>query len=189
MVFGKIEIEIESVKPLLMNNPIGYITSDKKVKRTMAKYDTQVEAEKATYRDSEGYLCIQNNALFGTLINGSSFKKVGKFSAKKVLMGNIDIEPENVRLLDKEGDGLKDYEVDVRMVVIQRDRVLKARPLIRNWRATFSIIYNMDYAPVIVSAIQESLIDAGQRAGLLDYRPRFGTFKIIRFEDKGEIKT
>jgi len=75
----------------------------------------------------------------------------------------------------------------VRPVVIQKNRVLRARAKIPEWEAEFKIIYNKRVlTKEVVSKLKAILEDGGTRMGLLDYRPQhkgwFGTFTVERFE-------
>ena len=184
MDFGKIEVEIEGTKPLLMNNPLKHIVSgNTKVKSTMRATDVKKEAEDSVYRDEKGFLYVPSEAILGTMLNGAKFRKVVasgiKYAAKTVLMGNVTIEPEKPSL------GVKDYEVDIRSVVIPKtdSRILRARPRLDKWKVKFTIVYSK-YFPQndMIDIIQQSLESAGMSSGLLDFRPRFGTFKITKFK-------
>ncbi len=175
----QINVEIIGESPLLMNNPESMLIQDKGTKTRTVKYDPKKEAEKVCYRDGKGILFIPSRAIFGCIINGASFKKAGKYSAKSVLAGNIRINPENVTL------GTKKYEIDTRTVVIQRNRVIKWRPRLDKWKVNFKIIYNDKFIGD-ANIIKDCLEDAGNRVGLLDYRPQksgsYGTFKVSKFE-------
>lgn len=175
-----IEVEIIGLTPLLMHNPESML-QESKPKLTTEKYDAKDEAEKNAYKLPSGELYIPSRALFKAIINGASFKKAGKYSAKGVLSGNIRIEPYKILL------GTKKYEIDLQTVVIQNARIVRSRPRLDKWRAKFNIIYNEQFIgnPEI---IKSCLIDAGSRIGILEYRPQkggnFGTFKIKRFKVK-----
>lgn len=174
-----IECEIQGIGSLLMNNPASMLLAKDSSRSKLKEYDQKEEAEKVAYKKKNGELYIPSRALFACLIGGASFKKIGKYSAKSILAGNLRIEPDEVGL------GTKKYEIDLRTVVIQKNRVIKARPVLKDWKAKFNIIYNND----VISdpnVIKVCLEDAGTRLGLLDYRPQkfgsFGTFKITSFK-------
>lgn len=101
-----------------------------------------------------------------------------RMSVSNLIAGSIKIEPDEIKL------GTDKYEIDIRPVVIQKNRVLQARPKIKNWKATFNIIFHKEY--IDSDVLKKILIDAGFRVGLLSYRPSkkgpFGTFKINKFE-------
>ena len=63
--------------------------------------------------------------------------------------------------------------------------MLRSRPKIPKWEATFYIIYDKTFLPN-VDILRQILSDAGKRFGLLDYRPQkggpFGVFEVVEFE-------
>jgi len=81
--------------------------------------------------------------------------------------------------------GTDKYKIDTRPVVIVRQRVLKSRARLDEWKASFEIIYSEKLIsdPQIIKTVLE---EAGQRIGIMDYRPQkggpHGTFKVIKFE-------
>lgn len=175
----KIQIEITGDTPLLMNSPKAMLEPKEAVRKTTKVYDPETEAEKVAYRTEKGELYVPNTAIKGTMINASAWKKAGKNALRPILAAAIRI-PKSELLL-----GTKDYEIDLRTVVIQRARVVKARPVIKNWKLSFEMIYNEDLIadPEI---IKEVLREAGERVGILDFRPQklgeFGTFSVTKFK-------
>jgi hypothetical protein len=103
-----------------------------------------------------------------------------KTNLANILAGTIRIEPEEIPL------GHCNYEVDVRPVNIQKNRVLKARPKIPKWEVEFDIIYNKILPETVITTLKQILEDGGTRVGLLDYRPQhkgwFGTFELVEFK-------
>ena len=181
----KIKVEIKGETPLLMNNPASMIEEQigmKKATRmkTRTKKDAEKEADKLAYRKSNRELYIPSEAIRGSLLGAASYKKIGKYAARGIMAAGIQITPEQVGL------GIKAYDLDIRTVVIQRNRVVKIRPRINNWKAKFEIEYDETLIgnPEI---IKEVLEDAGKRVGLLDFRPQktgtFGKFKITKWEE------
>jgi len=83
--------------------------------------------------------------------------------------------------------GTKKYTLDIRTVVIQRARVVKARPKIENWKINFEITYNENLIGD-AEIIKQILEEGGQRIGLLDFRPQkmgsFGMFEITKWEEQ-----
>jgi len=178
-----IDVEIKSTGALMMNNPQQMLLTEGTTKSRLQKVDPKEEAEKCAYRKKDKDLYVPSTAIFGTILNGSSFKKVGKFSAKSILAGNIKIEPEEISL------GTKVYEIDIRTCVIsqgrKRNRIVRARPRLNQWKLNFKIIYNDKFIQD-AGIIKSCLEDAGFRVGLLEFRPQnggsFGTFEITKFK-------
>jgi hypothetical protein len=177
----KVKVELKGLTPLLMNSPKSMI--DKKedtITTGKKKYDLDVEAEKLAYRKATGELYVPSTAIKGSLINAASMGKIGKFAAKPIIAGGVFIIEQEIGL------GTKKYDLDVRTVVIQRARVIKARPCIKDWKISFELQYN---EALIGNAdiVKQLLIQAGQRVGLLDFRPQkygsFGMFEVSRWEE------
>ena len=72
----------------------------------------------------------------------------------------------------------------MRTVVIQRARVVKARPVIKDWSLKFEMEIDTSMIPDIAAVI-DNLEDAGRRVGILDFRPQklgeFGTFRVKKW--------
>lgn len=181
----KIKVEISSVTALLMNNPAPMIEEQigmKKATRmkTRTKEEAEKEADKLAYKKSNGELYIPCEAVKGCLIGASSYKKIGKYGARGIIAAGVQISPEKIGL------GKKKYDLDIRTVVIQRNRVVKIRPRINDWKVRFEI----EYDETLIGnpeMIREILEEAGKRVGLLDFRPQktgnFGKFKITKWEE------
>jgi len=184
-------IEVEIKGPiLLMHNPKSMLDPQTTgTKSSTAKYDYNVEAEKSAYKTKKNELYIPAQAMFSSTLNGASFKKVGKYTAKSIIAGNMRIEPEEILILDSKGKVMTKYEIDLRTVVIaqgkKRNRIVRARAMVKDWSARFRIVYNDQFIgdPAI---IEDCLKDAGSRIGLLEYRPQtsgsYGTFEIVKFK-------
>jgi len=183
-----IQVEITGTMPLLMNSPKAMLEPKPSVSNPNEKPSYEKDAEKVAYRNAKGNLFVPCQAIKGSMINASSFKKVGKYAAKSIIASGVRIQPLEIEILDMKGKPIKNYEIDLRTVVVQRtNRVIKARPKIENWKLQFDLLYNekMIGDTAIISTILE---DAGERIGILDFRPQrngdFGVFKITKFKEK-----
>jgi len=178
-----INVELTGITPLLMNSPKSMLEDNlmKKMKQTTKDYDHKKEADKLAYKTDKGELYIPAECIRACLIGASSFKKIGKYAAKSIIAGGVFIATPEILL------GTKKYDLDIRTVVIQRARVVKARPMIKNWKVNFGITYNEN---LIGNAdiIKQILIEAGQRVGLLDFRPQkmgsFGMFEVTKWKEQ-----
>lgn len=175
----KIEVEIKGDTPLLMNSPKSMLEPKEAVRKTTKKYEPKEEAEKVAYRTEKGELYVPNTAIKGSIINASAWKKAGKIALRPLIAAGIRIPQQEILL------GTKKYEIDLRTVVIQRSRVIKARPMIKDWKLNFEILYN-DQLIADPQIIKEVLVEAGERVGILDFRPQklgeFGTFSVTKFK-------
>ena len=158
----KIEVEIKGEK-ILMNSPHMMLEETTALTSKTKKRDPKKEAENVAYRKKNGELFIPNAAIKGTILNASKAKKAGKYALRPFIASGVRIEPEQVGL------GVKTYEIDRRTVVIQRARVVKCRPLIRNWKAKFTVVYDDELLPDGAEIITNLLSEAGRRIGILDY--------------------
>ena len=75
----------------------------------------------------------------------------------------------------------------MRTVVIQRSRVVKARPVLPSWKLKFEL--DIDTSSIAdTNIVKENLEDAGFRVGILDFRPQrlgeFGMFKVTKWKLK-----
>ena len=184
--YGTINVEIKGLTPLLMNRMNVDDLKDKAGKHIITEYNPEEEAKKAAYiAEIEGkeQLYIPGYAVYSMIIKAAAAYKFPKrrSSLSAYLAGTIRVEPEKIPL------GTDQYEIDERPVVIQRARVLKWRPKIQEWTATFQIIYNKNALPdAIIPQLKTIVEDGGTRLGLLDYRPQhkgwFGTFTVEQFE-------
>lgn len=174
----RIKVTIESTAPLLFNK----FTEEESGGRMKKKYDDKEEAEKRVYRMRTGKrnLFIPSIWLYKSTINASSFYKIGKRGASTILAGTIRIEPLEIDL------GVKNYEIDRQPVVVQNSRIMRVRPRLDKWKASFEIVYNEKYfnKPDMLKAILE---EAGERVGIGDCRPQkkmfYGTFKVTQFKE------
>ena len=175
-----IKVTIEGVTPLLMNSPKSMLDEAMGVTSKTTKRDIKVDCDKLAYKMKDGTLYIPSEAIKGCLIGASSYKKFGRFTAKPIVAGGVIISPQEVSLKTKK------YEMDIRTVVIQRARVVKARPKLEKWKVDFIINYDEELIPD-ANLIKPILEDAGKRVGLLDFRPAkngsFGIFKITNWEE------
>lgn len=176
-----INVEIEGTSPLLMNKyNVEAELERQKGKRITKTYDPKEESEKSAYWSSgkKKELIIPSEVLYASILNASSFHRIGKRSAKSILAGSIRVEPMEVSL------NTNKYKIDTRPVVIQRARVLKSRARLDNWKASFQIVYSEQLIadPQIIKTVLE---ESGMRIGIMDFRPQkagmYGCFKVTKF--------
>jgi len=176
--FEVYEVRIEGTKPLLMHAPTGL--GDKPKRRRGEHLDPKIEAESYLYRDSEGNIVIPSVNVKACIRDaGANYKVSGRRSTfKSMIKAGIDIRPFPYIPLIHEG-----WVVDIRPVVVQRSRILRARPRFDKWSLEFDII-NHDPKIIHRETLQRILVDAGRYYGLGDFRPEFGLFRVERFNLK-----
>lgn len=182
-IYGKIQVTIKGLTPLLMNR-LTMDSLESKSKNRFQTYNQKDEAKKSAYLteiDGKQTLYVPNYAIYSMIINTAKMYKAKRMSISSILAGAIRIEPEYISL------GTDKYEIDSRAVVIVGSRVIKSRAKIPEWQITFDIIYNKRVIQDdnSIATIKTILEDAGTRMGLLDYRPQhkgwFGTFEVTNF--------
>jgi hypothetical protein len=171
------KVRIVGVKPLLMHNPAGMI-GDKPRLRRGEHLDPKTEAEMALYKDENGNIALPSVNVKACIREaGRNYRVSGRrttFAA--MIRAAIDIRPYPYITLLHKG-----WKVDVRSVVVQRNRILRARPLFDDWSLDFDIV-NKDPTVIHKDTLKRILEDAGKYYGLGDFRPEFGLFKVEKFE-------
>ena len=131
-----IKVTIEGTSPLLMNSPKSMLDAAEGVTLKTTKKNIKEEAEKLAYRTDKKELYVPSEAVKGCLINASAYKKFGKYAARPIIAGGVRITPSKIEL------GTRKYGIDLRTVVIQRARIVKARPVIEKWKLSFEVLYD-----------------------------------------------
>lgn len=173
-----LKVSVKGITPLLMNNPASMAPT--KAKKGGYVANPEEEAEKATYRTENGTLALPGVQFRGSIVNAAAAFKKGR-SSLKTTVSHIQVYPELVPLHDDFGNFLDKYEIDSRRAVVQHQGIIRNRPRLDEWMATFEI----DYEEALVSeeVIVEILKDAGNRIGVGDYRPQrsgpFGRFALV----------
>lgn len=170
----KAKVKIIGTAPLLMHRyPMEEQTSVKAAKKDKI-YDPKTDAESALYKDENG--CYVPAVMVEAAMKkaATDFKR-GKSSYKDTVVSCVLIEDDKIRLNKDTYD-----EIDRRPVVVQRNRVVRSRPMFKNWELSFTINFNEDR--ISSDIIKQILEEAGSSKGIGDYRPRFGRFKVEIFE-------
>jgi len=174
------EVKIRGVRPLLLNNPEAEISNIPK-KRRGEHLDPEDEAEMRLYKNEKGKSCVPSLQIKGALRNagrGYRVKGRGTTTYGSMIRAGLDIRPFMIPIQSKTG-----WVVDVRHVVVQRNRIPRARPRFDDWELNFEII-NLDPTILLRDTVKQILIDAGRWCGIGDYRPEFGLFEVVKFEVK-----
>jgi hypothetical protein len=149
-----------------MHAPVGL--GDKPTRRRGEHLDPRVEAEMYLYRDPQGRIVIPSVNVKACIRDaGRNYKIKGRRSTfAAMIKAAIDIRPfPYVPLIHS-----KPWVVDIRPVVVQGNRILRARPRFDEWGLEFEIVNN---DPTIIHAdtLKRILEDAGKYYGLgVDYR-------------------
>ena len=105
--------------------------------------------------------------------------KLGRSSAKTVL-NHIQIEPfDLIELKSHKNRPIKTYDTDERRVVVSRAGIIRTRPVVKEWKLTFTIVADeslmtASFKDSGLDALTSILADAGKKQGIGDYRPQKG---------------
>ena len=192
----KILVEVEGTnRGLLMRKFSTEATAEMeaKVKKTVrVEKPPDEEAEISAYRlepindQPKGQLVLPAEHFLGAIIGtGSGMKQKGKRGKtyKDAFKGCLDIDPDYIPLTNGDSTPLFDYTVDARPVrnPSTRGRIIRYRPHIpAGWRAKFTISVSDDAIPLEVA--QAGLEESGRSKCVGDYRPRFGTYRVVSCE-------
>lgn len=132
------------------------------------------------YLDPKGRISITEDMLLGAGWEGAKKSKKG-VAFKAGVLGADAFFP-----LEYKGpkDPLELYEtdefVDYRGVVVQNNRVFRARPRFNPWSLTVSLL--VDTTIINVADVVTSYESAGHMIGIGDFRPRFGRFEVAKLK-------
>lgn len=132
------------------------------------------EVDRALYKNTKGEVILPCDWIKAAMVKAGSnipFKK--RKTCKDIFKASIFIEPAEIPFPFS-------WEIDIRPVVVNRGRILRARPRFDKWEAEFSIV-NMN-PEVTEEMIKEALRYAGELVGIGDGRPQFGRFTVESFK-------
>jgi len=145
-------------------------------KKKGSVYDPDEEAQAALYLDEDGNHVEPASHIEGALVKaGATFKYQGRKTYKDMFRASLFVEPE---LIPLKSDG---YEVDTRPAVVMRARIMRSRPIFKEWELEFTIT-NIADDQVAGKSIKEILEYAGTSVGIGDFRPKFGRFTVEEFK-------
>ena len=187
MQIEQLTYTISGLSPLLLNNPRGMLAQAGAAPSRQKRVPTpEEEAEGGTYRTAEGVIAVPAIAVRNAMITAAAGFKY-KTRSWKGFVSHIEIRPaELLALYDSQQQPVTSYEIDLRRAVIKgRGAGARARPLIRDWRATFTFLADTSMLPHDKprELLQQFLVEAGARIGIGDYRPEktgwFGRFTVL----------
>lgn len=172
------DVEIKGVRPLLMHSTDA-MKKPKSMSVKSSEHDPVEEAKDCLYLNDAGKICVPSITVLASMRKAASNLKkkgAGKKTLKDFVYSGLRIEPDMIELPDQK------YEIDIRPVVVMRARIMRARPLFKNWGLTFRI-ENLDEETWDGGNVRAVLEQAGKYQGLLDFRPLFGVFEVVSFKD------
>lgn len=186
----KVRLTGRGTRPLLMHNvrlasPLNAYAKQLKAlnaKRNKTDEDrlaiARVEFEGSLYFDEQVGPYVPGPNLLASLVEGGRLTKSGKkvergVNVDDLVMPLIYRGPRDVESLW--GGGESEF-VDLRTVVVQRNKVDRCRPIFREWAFEAEIL--LDPAVIDLDEFREVASNAGAMAGIGDYRRMYGRFSV-----------
>jgi hypothetical protein len=177
---------ISGLSPLPLHNPRGMLARSGAAPSRQKRIPSPEEAEGGTYRTAEGALAVPAIAVRNAMITAAAGFKY-KTRSWKGFVSHAEVRPaESLPLFDSQERPVTEYEIDLRRAVIKgRGAVARARPMVRDRRATFTFVADTEMLPHDRPGelLKMFLADAGARIGIGDYRPEktgwFGRFAAL----------
>jgi hypothetical protein len=188
-VLQEITVNIQGVAPLIMHNgqtcdPLNKFAKAMKEitgKRKKTEEDhaelSRIEWMAGLYVDDKAQLIIPSDVLDSALVEGAKKSKLGKQFKSAVFVpydAKLDIGVSKYTL-----EQLWNNENfrDVRGVRVGTSRVMRTRPLFRDWSTSFCVQF--DDEQVNLGDVKRAIRDCGKQVGLCDYRPKYGRFDVV----------
>ena len=178
---SKLIIRVDGIRPLLTHNPSSMSMSSGDPKKGSRIPEPTEEAEAGTYRLEDGTCAIKGEGFRAAMLGAASAWKAKNRATMKSHLSHIIVSEELVPLTYNNGTSIREYEIDARRAIVQRQGIIRHRPKFNEWTAEFTV----EYDPKIVpnpKIIVEIANDAGKRMGVGDNRPQkngnFGRFVV-----------
>jgi hypothetical protein len=173
---------VVGMTPLLTHNPAAMATPRQGKGREIPSPED--EAETGTYRLANGSCGIPGVGFRNGVVQAAAaWRQPRGRQSFAPLLEHIVVEEDLVELHHADGSPLRDFEIDRRRVLVQRQGVLRSRPKFSDWGCYFTISYDevLLTDPDVLTRIAA---DAGARIGVGDYRGggkkgSFGRYAVI----------
>lgn len=188
MSLEKFSATITGIRPLLMHNgqladPTNHAAMAlaemvHKRKKTDADHleIKMMEWMAGLYRDESGAIAVTEDMILGCVIAGARAAKKGK----QAQAGVLGAKPFYALKYKGTKDPVELFKTgafcDYRLVVINRSRVMRARPKFNQWSVDVELLY--ENTLMNERELLAALTTAGASVGLGDFRPRFGRFTV-----------
>ena len=129
-------------------------------------------------RNDKGEVCIPSDDLKCSIVAaGKRFKDSlsKRKSMEKTLEQELSVEPEDLSFGVKKTTFFKRAAV-----VMSRSHTIRPRPMIQNWKLKFEL----DSGELPLGVVREVLDRAGAHVGLGNFRPDFGRYKVVGFQQQ-----
>ena len=175
------KVRIVGTAPLLMHRfgENAEAELQAKSKKRSGAHTPEQAAKELLYTLPNGKLCQPAEHIYRAMVKSAVNFQItgrGKKTYKDIVCGAMDVGPEFIEHISQK------WTVDSRSVVIPatRGRVMRHRPRLNTWQLDFELTSRDEQlAPEVLKQILEY---CGNYVGIGDYRPRFGRFKVTKFE-------
>jgi len=175
----RISVVIEGTTPILLHNPLQ-MGKKKPGKDTIPTPEEEAEAG-CYWTDDKKSLAFPADNIKASVIVVAPMYKSGKIRLTPFVCGSLYIEPQMVPF------GTKEYSIDTRRAVIQRQGILRSRPRLNTWKLQFDVLLDEDFPGVPLETIKMMFEEAGRRVGIGSFRPQkkgwFGKFKVVQWKE------
>lgn len=188
MSYRTIDFHIRGIAPLVMHNgqlanPMNKFAKAMKAITSKRKKTDEDHIELAhleflggLYVDERGRPVLPGEVLEATIVGGAKKTKKGKDAKSAIIVdGNFPVIYDG----PKTPEALWEDERFryVAGVVVGQSRVMRTRPMFKNWECKFTVHYLDEVldAKEVIDFVET----AGRMVGLIDGRPRFGRFEVL----------
>ena len=166
----KVKVKIVGVSPLLINR----FKMEKEEGRKDKQYVPEEEAQEKSYFDAKLGYYVPSSQIEACLREAAKNFKQKKSNYKATILSSVFVEETKISL------GRKYVEVDQQFARVQRQGIVRSRPIWNRWELEFTIQF--DELRITADKLQEILIEGGGVKAIGDYRPKYGRFKVEKFE-------
>ncbi len=181
-----LKVTIKSNGPMMMHNgqladPLNAYTKALKACTAKRKKDdddqediAEAEFQGGLYHDPEIGPFIPGGMLDAMLTDGAKKRKMGKEFKAGVTVTEEEVQLKYKGPRERKALWADESFRDRRGVKVGQARVIRTRPVFKEWSLTFHI----EIEDINPSEVAEALEIAGRKCGIGDYRPRFGKFSV-----------
>lgn len=182
-----IKFRITGTRPLLMHadtladplNPLSKVHKELTTKRKKTDEDFEMIAKSewraSFYFDEEIGPYIPAFNIEASIKEGAKISRLGKHIERgvEILEEKSKLEYQGPRTLNELWNA---GFYDARTVKVSTSRIMRYRPMFRTWATEFTVVF--DNEVINRNQVIKCVKDAGEYAGIGDYRPKFGRFKV-----------
>lgn len=180
----KFNVKIQGVVPLLQAKHLSpqeeqKVTSLKEGKQKKRAVSDQEQFDLHAYKNNKGKFIQPSEMIEAAMTKAAvNFKMEGKKSYKDVINGGILVEP--IEIIHKN----QKFVIDARWGKnpSTRGAIWVVRPRIDEWELDFTINLLQDER-VSEEVLRQILEYAGLYVGIGAWRPKYGRFEVIKFEE------